>query len=54
MESKPLNEAVGTLGFLAYPVSSDNPSSSEKTQRELGWHPAQLELLADMEANYFS
>jgi len=53
VESKPLSEAVGTLGFLAYLVGSDNPTSSEKTQRELGWHPTQPELLADMEANYF-
>jgi nucleoside-diphosphate-sugar epimerase len=54
MESKPLNEAVGLIGFLAYPVGSDNPTSSEKTQRELGWQPTQPELLTDMEANYFS
>lgn len=54
VESKSLSEAIGAIGFLAYPVGSDNPTSSEKTQRELGWHPIQPELLADMEANYFS
>ena len=53
VEGKPLSEAVGALGFLAYLVGLDNPISSEKTQKELGWHPTQPELLADMEANYF-
>jgi len=54
VEGKSLSEAFGALGFLARMVSLDNPTSSEKTQRELGWHPTQPELLADMEANYFS
>ena len=47
-------EAMGTLGFLGHVISMDNPTSSEKTQKELGWHPSQPGLLADMEANYFS
>ena len=51
---KPMNEAVEAIGFLAHLVGSDNPTSSERTQRELGWHPTQPELLADMQANYFS
>jgi nucleoside-diphosphate-sugar epimerase len=54
VEGKPLNEAVEAIGFFAHVVGSDNPTSSEKTQRELGWHPTQPKLLADMEANYFS
>lgn len=54
VENKSLNEAVGAIGFLAYAVGSDNPTSSEKTQSDLGWHPTQPELLTDMEANYFS
>jgi nucleoside-diphosphate-sugar epimerase len=54
VEGKALSEALGVLGFLAGMVNSDNPTSSEKTQRELGWHPTQPELLVDMEANYFS
>ncbi|MCJ1302695.1 hypothetical protein MMC08_005499 [Hypocenomyce scalaris] len=53
VEAKPLNEAVEAIGFFAHVIGSDNPTSSEKTQRELGWHPSQPELLADMEANYF-
>ncbi|MCJ1471403.1 hypothetical protein MMC13_000042 [Lambiella insularis] len=54
VEGRPMNEAVEALGFLAYVLAMDNPTSSEKTQRELGWHPTQPGLLADMEANYFS
>ena len=54
VESKPLNEAAGAIGFFAHVIGSDNLTSSEKTQRELGWHPTQPELLVDMEANYFS
>ncbi len=54
VEGKPLDEALGTIGFFAHLVGSDNPTSSEKTQRELGWHHTQPGLLADMEANYFS
>ena len=41
-------------GFLAHASALDNPTSSEKTQKELGWHPTGLGLLADLEANYFS
>ncbi|KAH0830807.1 hypothetical protein AYO21_10038 [Fonsecaea monophora] len=57
VESKTVEEAMGTLGFLALAFSADNPTSSEKTQRVLGWNPkgsGQPGLLADMEANYFS
>ena len=46
--------ASGGGGFLAYVSALDNPTSSEKTQRELDWHPNGLGLLADLEANYFS
>jgi hypothetical protein len=54
VESKPLSEAAETMGMLAHVTSMDTPTSSEKTQRELGWKPSQIDLLADMEANYFS
>ncbi|MCJ1386123.1 hypothetical protein MMC17_009248 [Xylographa soralifera] len=54
VEGKAMNEVVGAMGFLAYLVGSDNPTSSGKTQKELGWHFTQSGLLADMEANYFS
>ncbi|CAF9925068.1 hypothetical protein IMSHALPRED_006367 [Imshaugia aleurites] len=54
VESQSVEEAMGTVGFFAHLISRDNPTSSEKTQKELGWHPTQPGLLADMEANYFS
>ena len=55
VEGKPMNEAQKDLGFFAYPVSIDVPTSSEKTQKALGWHPtSQPGLLADIAANYFS
>lgn len=53
-ESKPVNEAVDTMGMLAHFASLDTFTSSEKTQRDLGWKPSQIGLLADMEENYFS
>ncbi|MCJ1392947.1 hypothetical protein MMC18_005819 [Xylographa bjoerkii] len=54
VEGKDMKEAAEAMGFLAYLVGSDNPTSSEKTQKELGWYPTEAKLLADMEANYFS
>lgn len=54
VESKPLDAAAEAMGMLANVISMDTPTSSEKTQRELGWKPSQIGLLADMEANYFS
>lgn len=52
VEGRPLEKAVEAIGFLAYVTSKDNPVSSEKTQKELGWHPTQPGLLADLDANY--
>ena len=54
VEGQSVQDAMGTLGFFAHAIGMDNPTSSEKTQQELGWHPTQPGLLADMEANYFS
>ncbi|MCJ1482658.1 hypothetical protein MMC06_002824 [Schaereria dolodes] len=54
VEGKALGEAVGQLGMLANVMGWDNPTSSEKTQRELGWRHVEGGLLMDMEANYFS
>lgn len=52
VEGKDKDEAVKEMGFLGHIVGADNPTSSEQTQKELGWHPTQTKLLADMEANY--
>ena len=51
-ESKTMGEAMGLIGFFAQMVNADNPTSSEKTQRELGWKPTQLGLLEDLEESY--
>ncbi|ETI27876.1 hypothetical protein G647_00325 [Cladophialophora carrionii CBS 160.54] len=56
VDSKTVEEATADLGFIALALAADNPTSSEKTQRELGWNPVgsgQPGLLADLEANYF-
>ncbi|EXJ95073.1 hypothetical protein A1O1_00191 [Capronia coronata CBS 617.96] len=54
VQGKTLEEAGPVLGFLANVVGRDNPASSDKTQKELGWHPTGPGLLEDMEAHYFS
>ncbi|KIV86291.1 hypothetical protein PV11_01909 [Exophiala sideris] len=53
VESKSLEEALPKLGFFAHVTNMDKPISSVKTQKELGWQPKELGLLADMEAHYF-
>ncbi|KAJ6013549.1 hypothetical protein N7540_008140 [Penicillium herquei] len=40
-------------GFLVYPVSSDNPASSKKTQEELGWKPSGPTILEDIKAGVY-
>lgn len=54
LRSESVHEAAAALGFLGHTIALDNPVSSEKTQKELGWHPTRPGLLADVEANYFS
>ncbi|KAF8798681.1 NAD dependent epimerase/dehydratase family protein [Phlegmacium glaucopus] len=51
--SKPIEEAVDHFGWFGHFVGYDNPTSSKRTQQELGWHPSQISLLADIEQNYF-
>ena len=53
VESKSVSEASESMGMFAYLVGMDTRTSSEKTQRELGWKPSHLGLLEDMEKNYF-
>ena len=52
VEGKPVDEAMGLLGFFAHVLGSDNPTSSEKTRKELEWKPTQIGLLEDLEVNY--
>lgn len=53
VEGKPAEEVVEAIGFFGHVIGMDNPTSSQKTQRELGWQPEGPGLLADIEANYF-
>jgi len=52
VKSIPPNEAAQTMGMLAHLLALDQPTSSEKTQKELGWVPSRIGLLEDIEANY--
>ncbi|RZL13652.1 MAG: SDR family oxidoreductase [Hymenobacter sp.] len=52
--SKSPAEAADHFGWLARFVSLDMPASSARTQQQLGWHPTQPSLLADLEqGSYF-
>ena len=53
VEGKPAEEVVEAIGFFGHVIGMDNPTSSQKTQRELGWRPEGPGLLADIGANYF-
>jgi len=47
-------EANGHFGFLGVLVMLDNPTSSERTQALLNWHPEHLRLIEDLdEGHYF-
>lgn len=52
VKSVDVSEAGEALGMMAHLLVMDQPTSSEKTQLELGWKPSQIGLLADIEANY--
>lgn len=57
VQSQSVEEAVPKLGLLAHVLAADNPTSSEITQKELGWdakNTTQPGLLEDMDAHYFS
>jgi hypothetical protein len=47
------DEATRYLGFLAAFAQIDNPSSSAATRALLKWEPAQVGLLADLEARHY-
>lgn len=52
---KGLEEAKEVMGFVALPISIDNPTSSTRTREALGWSPSQAGLIADLEqGHYFS
>lgn len=52
--SKTAAEAADHFSWLAYFVGMDAPASSTRTQQQLGWHPGQPGLLANLEqGSYF-
>jgi nucleoside-diphosphate-sugar epimerase len=52
--SKSREEAAALFGFVGMFVAMDGPSSSKRTQEQLGWHPTQPGLLVDLErGRYF-
>lgn len=52
VESQTTAEAMPALGMFASLLAADNPTSSEKTRKELGWQPTRTGLIADFEANF--
>ncbi|HZS61802.1 MAG TPA: SDR family oxidoreductase [Gemmatimonadaceae bacterium] len=52
--SKTSDEAAEHFGWFSHFAALDAPASSEKTQRELGWRPTHVGLIADLEhGTYF-
>ncbi|KAF7976656.1 hypothetical protein HWV62_1226 [Athelia sp. TMB] len=51
--SKTPEEAGPAFGFLAFVLTSDNPTSNEKTREELGWRPEGPGLIADIAAGHY-
>lgn len=53
VEGKLQEEVDKALGFFGHLLGRHNPTSSEKTQKALGWTPTHMGLIADIEQNYF-
>ncbi|MCJ1355191.1 MAG: hypothetical protein MMC33_005182 [Icmadophila ericetorum] len=53
VEEKSTQEGQAAMGLLSVFFGVDNPTSSEKTRKALGWTPTKPGLLEDLEANYF-
>jgi nucleoside-diphosphate-sugar epimerase len=52
--SKSAEEVSASLGFVGHVLGMDAPTSSKKTQEQLGWRPTQPGLIADLEkGTYF-
>jgi nucleoside-diphosphate-sugar epimerase len=52
--SKTAEEAASLYGFVGRFLAMDGPTSSQRTQQRLGWHPSQPGLIADLEhGTYF-
>jgi len=51
--AKSAGEAADHFGWLSYFLGVDCPASSTLTQQQLGWHPSQPTLLADLEQGHY-
>ncbi|OCL06542.1 NAD dependent epimerase/dehydratase [Glonium stellatum] len=51
--AKSFEEAMKQFGWLAHGLARDNPTSSKRTQEELGWHPSEPGLIADLEQGHY-
>ena len=51
--SKAAAEAADHFGWIGAFLSVDCPASSILTQQQLGWHPTQLSLLADLDQGHY-
>lgn len=52
VESISREKAAEIIGFLSFPYALNASVSSEKTQKELGYKPKELDLLTDIKQNY--
>ena len=51
--SKPPEEAAGHFGWIARFAAVDCPASGDRTKEELGWHPTQPGLIADLNRGHY-
>ncbi len=51
--SIPETQAPKQFSFLAPFIMADNPASSELTQKQLGWRPKEIDLIADLDSEHY-
>lgn len=51
--AKPLAEAANDLGWITNFAALNAPASGALTQQQLGWHPSEPGLLADLEQGHY-
>ncbi|MFJ3803870.1 SDR family oxidoreductase [Streptomyces sp. NPDC090088] len=53
LKSIPGEEAQSHFGWLGMVAAADNPTSSERTRKLLGWQPEEQGLIADLEEGHY-
>jgi nucleoside-diphosphate-sugar epimerase len=53
VKSIPADQAADHFGWIGPIFAADCPTSSEKTQREMDWHPTHNTLIEDLDAGYY-